>query len=507
MSTEPTWSVVVRVGDADATARERTRASIPDPADGAVELVEVVDAGRMDAFAAGLDRSRGTWVAFVDAGDELAPGAFAILDAAVADDTTVDFVYSDEDRIFEDRYVDPWYKPAWSPDRLRCDPYVGRLAFVRRALALDVGGVRPETGDAQEHDLHLRVGERARAVRHVDEVLIHRAIDVSFDEVSRQLPPETLAVISEHVARTGFPGTPHHDERGVFRVDPALREHPLVSVVIPTAGKRARLRGQDVMLAGHCARTIAMYSTYPNLEIVCVVDSQVPVAARAELVSIPRVRLVEGTEPFNFSSRINRGVLSTRGDYVVLLNDDTEAMTPDWVERLLMYAVDPGVGAVGAMLLFDDGRIQHAGVTIVDGSPAHPYYGFPGNWSGYRRILQLPTNRLGVTAACLMTRRDVFRRVGGFSEAFPLNYNDVDFCLKVHRAGLRIVQTPDARLHHFESATRGAGEVRSEELDLLDERWGSLTANDPFYSRHFLRTADFLVAVPSELRPTTDPSR
>ncbi len=504
MSAAPTWSVVVR-GGSDAAALERTRASLAQADPGHVEVVEVTDVDHVAAFDHGLRRSTGQWVAFVDAGDEIAAGAFGLLDAEVAG-AAPDLVTADEDRIFEDRHVDPWYKPAWSPDRLRCDPYVGRPAFVRRELALDLGGLRAETGDAQEHDLHLRVGEHTRAVHHVDDVLLHRALDRSFDEVSTQPPPETITVIAEHVARTGFPGTPEWDPQGVFRVHPALREQPRVSIVIPTAGKRSRLRGQEVMLAGHCARTIAMSSTYPNYEIVCVVDRQVPAAARAELAAVAPVRLVEGDEPFNFSARINRGVMSSRGDYVLLLNDDTEVMTPDWIERMLMYAVDPDVGAVGATLLFDDGRIQHAGVTMVDGNPAHPYYGFPGEWSGYRRILQLPSNRLAVTAACLLTRRDVFRRVGGFSEAFPLNYNDVDFCLKVHRARLRIVHTPDARLHHFESATRGAGEVRSEELDLLDQRWGSLTGRDPFYSRHFLRTADFLVPVPAELRPRVVPT-
>jgi GT2 family glycosyltransferase len=169
---------------------------------------------------------------------------------------------------------------------------------------------------------------------------------------------------------------------------------------------------------------------------------------------------------------------------LVFLNDDTEVVSPGWIEAMLVYALDPAVGAVGARLLFDDGRIQHVGVVGVGGNPGHPYHGMPADTPGHGANALVPGNFLAVTGACMMTRRACFSEVGGLSTWFPSNYNDLDYCFKLDRAGYRIVATPDAVLEHFESSSR-SGSVATRELELIRRRWGRLLRDDPFYGPGF----------------------
>jgi GT2 family glycosyltransferase len=196
-----------------------------------------------------------------------------------------------------------------------------------------------------------------------------------------------------------------------------------------------------------------------------------------------RLRLVEFSGPFDFSAKINAGAVRSAGEHLLLLNDDIEVTTPDWIERMVMYSEQEGVGAVGGRLLWGDGRIQHAGVAYEGALPHHHYRGFSGGFKGYANAVLIARDCLTVTAACVMTRRDVFERLGGFSSAFPVNFNDVDYCLKAHVEGLRIVYDPDLVMFHFESSSRVAV-VESWEVGLLLSRWGHVSAVDPFVSPH-----------------------
>jgi GT2 family glycosyltransferase len=236
-------------------------------------------------------------------------------------------------------------------------------------------------------------------------------------------------------------------------------------------------------------------STYPDYEIVCVVDESTDDDARAELVAAgrDRLRIVPYREPFNFARKINLGVLQSRSDFLVILNDDTEVITPDWIESLLMFAREPAVGAVGAKLRFADGRLQHVGVVAVDGNPGHPYYGFPADFDGHMDNARTPTNCIAVTAACMMTRRDSFESVGGLSLEFPLNYNDVDYCLKLYHSGRRMVFDPYAELFHFETSSRATGSVSEAELDAVRARWGRFLRRDPYYNPGFGGRPDFVL--------------
>jgi len=441
------------------------------------------------AAADAIARADG-WVGFLDPGDVLVPDAVARVRARIGADPLVDLVYTDEATAGGTAARrTPFHKPAWSPDRLRCQPYTGRLTLAGADVVRGVGGLRAELATCAEHDLILRIGERTRHVAHVPEVLCDRNPSplpyASFDPAGLDV---ACRVLDEHLERTGIEavGRPHATAAGLLRLEPRLRTRPLVSIVIPTAGARRRVRGVDVNLVVNCVQSVLGRSTYAEIEVVCVIDKSVDDATRQRLIELDaeRVRLVEYEGPFHFSRKVNRGALAASGEVLLILNDDTEVQTPGWIEAMLVYALDPGVGAVGARLLFEDGHIQHVGVVGVGGNPGHPYHGLPADTVGHGGNALVPGNFLAVTGACLMTGRDRFEEVGGMSSWFPANYNDLDYCLKLGDAGYRVVATPDAVLAHFESSSRSAT-VASTELELIRRRWGRFLRDDPFYGPNF----------------------
>ena len=259
-------------------------------------------------------------------------------------------------------------------------------------------------------------------------------------------------------------------------------------------------------LVVNCVRSIVERSSYENYELICVFDSSTdPDTLRAlETIAGEHLRLVEYGEAFNFSRKINLGVVESNSEYLLLLNDDTEVVTPDWIEMLVAFASVDGVGAVGALLRFGDGRIQHAGVVLDRGNPGHSYYGYPGDHPGYRSSLRIASNCSVVTAACLMTRRESFMKVGGLSPAFPRNYNDVDYCLKLRSTGSRIVFTPEVQLMHYESSSRGFVPVEAAERARLEERWGPSLLTDPYYNVNFLPGANHLTLIDADGRTPSE---
>jgi O-antigen biosynthesis protein len=492
--TAPDWEASVVASDADLAAM---RAAVEQP--GLDPRVNVRAPSRVGGSAAALAEAlggaRAELVTWIDAGDRLDPRALEQVLAATAGD--VDFVYTDEDELAGDGSTrNPRLKPDWSPDRLRAYPYTGRLAVFRRTTLDEAGGIRSDRALALDHDVALRVSERARRVVHVPAVLYQRRPPYTGITQARA-PVAALRAVADHLDRVGFPAAVEHDpERpDLVRLRPVPTTQPPVSIVIPTGGHRRMVHGQQFNLVANCVGSIVRRSTYPDYEIVCVIDEATDDVARAELVAAgrDRLRLVPYGEPFNFARKINTGALHARSDHLIFLNDDTEVITPEWIESLLMFARDPGVGAVGAKLRFADGRLQHVGVVAVDGNPGHPYYGFPGEFDGHMDNARTPTNCIAVTAACLMTRRQAFDEVGGLSLEFPLNYNDVDYCLKLLHSGYRNVFDPYAELFHFETSSRATGSVSDHELQALRDRWGRLLRRDPYYNPGFGGRPDFVV--------------
>jgi GT2 family glycosyltransferase len=519
----PRFSIVTPVHDPPVEVLRATLRSVREQSCADWELCLVDDASTSAAVVAALDRAaaeeprvrltrrgenggivaasndaltmaRGEFVVLLDHDDELRRDALALVDEALAAQPEADYLYSDEDKIdILGRRSAPFFKPDWSPERFRTQMYTCHVSVLRRSLVDEVGGFRPGYEGSQDWDLILRVIERARAVVHVPEVLYHWRLTESSTaaggEAAKPYAYEAATrVLQDHCERTGFPATVERDleHSGVYHLRPALSEQPPVSIVVPTVGGRRDVRGEFVTLVLRCVDSIVGKSTYPDYEVVLVADAGTPPAVLDQALAIAGDRLVvvDYDLPFNFADKINEGVLASGGDHVLLLNDDVEVVTPEWIERLVMYSATPGIGAVGAKLLYEDGRIQHAGVMLRHASPGHLFRGFGGEKGGYANVIRVADNYTAVTGACLMTERDLFLQVGGLSTLFPVNFNDVDYCLKVRSLGLRVVYDPDTVLHHYESASRATG-VDDTERETFRRRWWHATWQDPYDNPNF----------------------
>jgi glycosyltransferase involved in cell wall biosynthesis len=367
--------------------------------------------------------------------------------------------------------------------------------MARRSLVESIGRFRKGYEGAQDYDLWLRMVERTSRIVHVPRILYHwRKSPQSTASAGAAKPWAQDAgrlALQDHLARTGIdadvvPGA----APGLFRIRRRIKGRPLVSVIIPTAGKARDVRGQPRDLLAQAIRSIAERTAWPEWELVIVADSagllDTSIAALRGLRH--RVLALPPDGPFNFSRKINAGVAASTGTQVLLVNDDLEAIERDWMTAMLEYSQEPAIGAVGAQLLYPDGRLQHVGMLMgVAGIAAHAYHQHPGTTQGYYGAVIGPRNYSAVTAACLMTRREVFDAAGGFDETFPIDFNDVDYCLRVRRAGYRIVYTPYARLYHHESASFGARQQDPAAAAEMRRRWADVIARDPYYNPNLTR--------------------
>ena len=251
----------------------------------------------------------------------------------------------------------------------------------------------------------------------------------------------------------------------------------LVSAIVPSIGSSGQVGGHPRTFVVEAVRSV-LATAGVDIEVVVVAGREMPSAVVDELRRLgPQVRIVEYHDTFNFSAVVNLGAAHSTGEHLLLLNDDTEVISPDWLE-LMLDACSTGVGAVGAKLLFEDGTLQHAGHTYRT-SLDHVGFGLRGDHPGRNGVLTRRREVAGVTAACMLTPMSVFDAVGGFTVLLPGNYNDVDYCMKLRMAGWSIVYEPAAVLHHFESQSRVAG-IKPDEIELIQRRWLTHLIDDPF---------------------------
>ncbi|MEM8614210.1 MAG: glycosyltransferase family 2 protein [Cyanobacteria bacterium P01_H01_bin.105] len=458
------------------------------------------------ATNAALERANGDFIALLDHDDELAPNALYEVTRHLQVYPDTDFIYTDEDQITQKgKRKNPFFKPDWSLDYFHGCMYTCHLGVYRTSLIREIGGFRSQYDGAQDWDLVLRLTEKTNRIHHIPKILYHwRTLPTSAASGAQAKPWAYAAAeraLQSAVDRSPYPGTvkPLPGKPGFFRVRRHIQDTPLVSIIIPSAGTRLDIKGTSICLLEQCLASIRHLSTYPNYEIILVDGYDIP-EATLQPIQGPDLTLVRCDQPFNFSQRMNLGTQAAQGDILLLLNDDTEVITPDWIEAMVELAQQKDIGAVGAKLFYPNGRLQHAGMVILAGNPSHAFHNGNGSHDGYHCSNIVNRNYLGVTGACLMMRQDVFTALGGFDESFPLNYNDVDLCLRIHEAGYRNVYTPHAELIHYESVSR-MSELKPGELERLHAKFAHTRymVDDPYYNPNLsVRRPFFQLAWPSE---------
>ena len=429
----------------------------------------------------------GEFVVFLDHDDELTPDALGEIALYLANHPDTDFVYSDDDKIDAQgkRYA-PQFKPDWSPELLLSYMYMSHVCGVRRTVFEQVGGLRVGFEGSQDYDFALRATEVCRCVGHLPLVLYHwRAVEGSTATSGAAKPASFMAAqkaLQEAIARRNAKGTAYHLEWakkancGIFGYH-FPDDGPSVSIIIPTKNKLSLLRD--------CITSLKK-TTYNNYEIIIIDNESDDSETLTYLSSLPHTVLKISNEGqgFNFAAINNKAARQVDSDYLLFLNNDIEAIAPQWLSQMVGFAQFSKVGAVGARLLYPDRRIQHAGVLhgLHHGLAGHAFKLLPEWNNGYLSYANVARNYSAITAACLLTPRELFLDLGGFdSDHFPVAYNDVDYCYRLIEQGYRCAYSPTAELFHKEGMTRGFKDD-PREIVALKQRYGKKV--DPFYSPH-----------------------
>ena len=460
----------------------------------------------------GIAAAQGDYIAFLDHDDELAPDALYHV-AGSLQERRYGLLYSDEDRIEENElgqcvHHTPFFKPGFDPDLLRALNYICHLVVLRRDVVAAVGGLRPGFEGAQDHDLLLRAVAflPSNDITHLPRVLYHWRVTpgsvsrtpAAADDIQRNI----VAAVQDQLHKLNVAATveTHGDPLGSTRRF-ATRVRwclppvpPKISIIVPTRDRTELLRPCLNSILG----SLAAY-TGP-CEILLVDNDSTELATLSyfrSLSGISQIRLIPFHGPFNWSAINNAAAREAKGEALIFLNNDTVVLTKDWCAELVANTLREDVGAVGARLLYADGTIQHAGVLLgVEGVAGHESVGETPEQGGYFGRSQLLRSTAAVTGACLATRRTLFEELDGFDELnLKVAFNDVDYCMKVRKAGYRIVYNPFAVLYHLESKSRGrelshAQQARHRaEAAFFRKRWGDKVIVDPYYNLHFERFA------------------
>jgi O-antigen biosynthesis protein len=467
-----------------------------------------------EASNSALELVRGEYVALLDHDDILPEHALFMVARYINLHPRGRLFYSDEDKLtVEGVRTAPYFKPDWNPHLILSQNIFSHLGVYETALMREAGGFRKGLEGSQDHDLTLRCLELAGddSVVHIPHILYHwRIMPGSTAQSGSEKPyahTSRVRAVEEHLRRSGIRAVVEEPfgNAGQLRVRYAVpTPAPKVSIIIPTRDGLALLR--------QCIDSVRRKSTYPNYEIIIVDNGSAKPETLdyfKQIATSPNIQIIRDDSPFNFSALNNLAVEQASGDYVCLLNNDIEVITPDWLEEMVGLASQPGTGAVGARLWYPNDTLQHGGVLLGLGGVAGHMHHMLRRWQlGYFGRAVVTQNLSAVTAACLVIRTSIYKEVGGLSEELAVAFNDVDFCLRLLKAGYRNVWTPHAELYHHESATRGSdmdpdkyqrfvGEVR-----WMEARWPDLIARDPAYNPNLTLKTDvvpFTLAEPPRI--------
>ncbi len=499
--------------DASDNAHTEVEKIVKSYADSRIIYCKIENKGIAANTNAAAKLATGEYLALADHDDVLAPHAvYEIVKAAY--DTGAAFLYSDEALFTTDirRPLTGHFKPDFAPDYLNCCNYICHFSAFKRDLFWKVGGEDPACDGSQDHDLFLKLSEKA-VPYHIPKVLYYWRVHENSTSGGTGAKPYVAAAakkaIAAHLARVGAKGTVTDGLfPSTYKVEYEIEGTPLVSILIPNKDHIADL---DKALQSIFAKT-----TYSHYEIIVIENNSTEKETFAYYDSITaqhkNVRVVRYEGDFNFSAINNFGRKAANGDYLLLLNNDVEIINGTWLAEMLSLCAQPQVGIVGAQLLYPDDTVQHAGVvTGLGGYAGHSHKYARRSGSGYMFRLSTVQNFSAVTAACLLVKASVYDAVQGLDEDFKVAFNDVDFCLRVRDAGWRIVYTPYAQLYHYESKSRGLdtkGEAKKRfdgERARMKARYGDNLIKDPFYNPNLtLDREDFTEsdALPKEVFPS-----
>ena len=456
---------------------------------------------------AALKMATGDYISLLDHDDLLAPFALYEVVKTINRHAEVEFIYSDEDKFttLGGKRFDPHFKPDFAIDTLRSNNYVCHFSTFKKELMDKLGGFRSNYDGAQDYDIIIRMSELTDKIVHIPKILYHWRVHPASTAAATAGDAKPYAfesgirVLQDHLKRVGLEGTVEHGiTLGIYRIRYKVKGTPKVTILIPNMDHIGELKT--------CIDSIVGQTTYPNYEVVVIENNskkEETFAYYKEIEKKEKISILYYPEKqFNYSKIINYGVKHTTGEYILQLNNDTELLTPDWLEEMLGYAQREDVGAVGVKLFYPDDTIQHAGVIIgMGGIGGHVLKNLYKDHRGYFARDSFVQNMSAVTAACMLAKRSVYEEVGYMDEAFAVAFNDIDFCLKIREKGYLIVYDPYVMLTHYESKSRGYEDTPEKqkrfvgEIQRFEKRWKKeLEAGDPYFNPNFrLDVNDYIV--------------
>ena len=450
----------------------------------------------------------GEYVTLLDQDDLLTPDALFKNVKVLNKDQTVDLIYSDEDKVNEKgQRTDPHFKPDWCPDNFLSRNYLGHLLLLRKDILDQINGFRIGFEGSQDYDLMLRYTEHCKNIHHIPEVLyhwrMHDASTASNEEAKPYAFESGVKALEDALDRRGVKGKVALVENlpGFYSIRYEIENPGKVSVIIPSKNLAD--------ITNVAIESIFKLTDYPDFEVILISNNSdeqafFDLAKKWKEKEPERFVFIEDNGSFNFSRLMNNGAKVATGEYLLLLNNDTEIIHADWMTGMVEQAQRESVGAVGVKLLYPNEAVQHAGVVIgLGGVAGHSFVNHKRTDPGYFYYLKSISNYSAVTAACLMVKRSVFEEVKGFDEGLAVEFNDVDFCLRVKELGLDNVYLPHVELFHYESISRGhphktrkSYNQSMKEVQFFSERWDKYIKNDPCYSKHLsLIFTDFRLRV------------
>lgn len=437
-----------------------------------------------------LELATGDYIGLFDHDDLLTQDALYEVVKCINDNNLPDFIYTDEDKVDEnsESFFDPHFKPDFSPDTLRSYNYITHFSVFKKSLLDKVGNFRSEFDGSQDYDLILRLTEIANGIVHIPKVLyhwrVHKGSVASGGDAKPYAYEAAKKALKSHLDRVGLNGNVYDGKfLGSYKIDYTINNNPRVSIIIPNKDHMEDLK--------KCINSILDKTTYKNYEIIVVENNSESKEIFEYYDTInknDKIKVLNWDSEFNYSAINNFGVKNSSGEYIILLNNDIEIISNNWIEEMLMLAQRDDVGAVGAKLYYPDDTIQHAGVILsIGGVAAHSHKYISKINMGYFGRAVIVQNLSAVTAACLMVKKSIFYEVEGLDEEFKVSYNDIDFCMKIRKKGYLITFTPYAEMYHYESKSRGSEDTDEKkkrfegEVNRFRDKWG-FNIEDPYYN-------------------------